>query len=162
MLEAIAKFRTLKELESIVGNLKDKGKRIVLANGCFDIIHVGHIRYLAGAKALGDVLIVAVNSDRSTEILKGNGRPVMPEEERVEIISSLEFVDYVTLFDELNVENILLKLKPHFHAKGSDYSEDTVPEKEIVKSYGGRVVITGDPKNHSSKDIIKSIAGIHR
>jgi len=162
MLNEIAKFKNLKELESIVKDLKEKGERIVLANGCFDIIHVGHIRYLTGAKSLGDILIVAINDDESTKKLKGNGRPIMPEKERVEIISAFECVDYVTLFSELNVENILLSLKPHIHAKGTDYSLYTVPERETVKSYGGKVAITGDPKDHSSKTIIESISKLRR
>jgi len=158
MLEKISKFKTLRQLEVLVNNFKEKGKTIILANGCFDIIHVGHIRYLTGAKALGDILIVAINSDGSTKVLKGSGRPVTNEEERAEIISAFECVDYVTLFSERNVENILLKLKPDIHAKGSDYTQDNVPERETVKSYGGRIAITGDPKDHSSKDIIKKIS----
>lgn len=160
MPDQIPKFKSLDKLEPIVKDLKKQGKKIILANGCFDIIHVGHIRYLTGAKNLGDVLIAALNSDESTRALKGNGRPITPEHERVEIISSLECVDYVTLFSELNVDNILLRLKPDVHAKGSDYTKDTVPEKETVKSYGGTVAITGDPKDHSTKDIIKIIAKI--
>ncbi|OGL39889.1 MAG: ADP-heptose synthase [Candidatus Schekmanbacteria bacterium RBG_16_38_11] len=158
MLERVPKFKTLRQLEVLVNSFKGKGKTIILANGCFDIIHVGHIRYLTGAKALGDILIVAINSDESTKALKGSGRPVTNEEERVEIISALECVDYITLFPERNVENILLTLKPHIHAKGSDYTLDTVPERETVKSYGGKVAITGDPKDHSSKDIIRKIS----
>ena len=158
MLERIPKFKSLDMLEPIVQDLKKQGKKIILANGCFDILHVGHIRYLTGAKRLGDILIAALNSDKSTRALKGKGRPITPEDERVEIISALECVDYVTLFSELNVDNILLKLKPDVHAKGSDYTKDTVPEKDTVKSYGGAVAITGDPKNHSTKDIIKIIS----
>ena len=162
MLEKISKFKTLRQLEVLVNNFKEKGKTIILANGCFDIIHIGHIRYLTGAKALGDILIVAINSDGSTKALKGSGRPVTNEEERAEIISALECVDYVTLFSERNVENILLKLKPDIHAKGSDYTPDNVPERETVKSYGGRIAITGDPKDHSSKDIIETISKLSR
>ena len=162
MPEQAPKFKSLDSLELIVKGLKKQEKKIILANGCFDILHVGHIRYLTGAKNLGDVLIVALNSDESTRALKGNGRPITTEQERIEIISDLECVDYVTLFSELNMDNVLLRLKPDVHAKGSDYTEDSVPEKETVKSYGGTVAITGDPKDHSTKDIIKIISGLHR
>jgi rfaE bifunctional protein nucleotidyltransferase chain/domain len=130
------------------------GARIVLANGCFDVLHAGHIRYLAGARALGDLLVVGVNSDQQVRMLKGQGRPIMPEAERAEIIASLEVVDFVTIFDEPTVEALLLALKPHVHAKGTDYTEETVPEREVVRSYGGRVAIVGDPKDHSTSEMI--------
>jgi rfaE bifunctional protein nucleotidyltransferase chain/domain len=130
------------------------GDRVVLANGCFDILHAGHVRYLMGAKALGDLLIVGVNSDKQVRILKGAGRPVMPETERAEIVASLEPVDLVTIFDEPTVEALLLALKPDIHAKGTDYTEETVPEREVVRSYGGRVAIVGDPKEHSTSELI--------
>ena len=129
--------------------------KIVLANGCFDLFHVGHIRYLAGARALGDVLIVGINSDEQVRKLKGANRPFMPENERAEIISALKFVDYVTIFPEPTVTELIRALKPDFHAKGTDYTVETVPEQAIVKEYGGRVAIVGDPKNHSSTDLIK-------
>ena len=134
-----------------------KGARIVLANGCFDLFHVGHIRYLAGAKALGDCLIVGINSDEQVRKLKGAGRPFMPERERAEIISALKFVDYVTIFDEPTVTELIRAVRPDFHAKGTDYTTETVPEREIVREYGGRVAIVGDPKNHSSTDLIKIV-----
>ncbi len=134
-----------------------KGSKIVLANGCFDLIHAGHIRYLEGAKALGDVLIVGINSDEQVTIQKGDGRPFMPEDERAEMIAALRCVDFVTVFPEATVEELLLALKPDFHAKGTDYTEETVPEREIVLSYGGRVAIVGDPKDHSSTQMIESI-----
>lgn len=131
--------------------------KIVLANGCFDLFHVGHIRYLAGAKALGDILIVGINSDEQVKKLKGEKRPFMPENERAEIISALKFVDYVTIFPEPTVTELIRAVKPDFHAKGTDYTTETVPEREIVKEYGGRVAIVGDPKDHSSTELIESI-----
>lgn len=151
------KRHTLAHLKEIIAKEKKKGKRIVLANGCFDLIHVGHIRYLKEAKAQGDVLVVALNSDSSVHGLKGEGRPILNEEERVEIISSFYFVDYITVFEEANVENILLTLKPHVHAKGSDYTEETVPERETVLSYGGEIAITGGPKVKNTTEISRKI-----
>jgi len=133
------------------------GAKIVLANGCFDLFHVGHIRYLAGAKSLGDILIVGLNSDEQVRKLKGENRPFMPERERAEIISALKFVDFVTIFDEPTVTELIRAVRPDFHAKGTDYTTDTVPEREIVKEYGGKVVIVGDPKNHSSSEFLEMI-----
>jgi D-glycero-beta-D-manno-heptose 1-phosphate adenylyltransferase len=130
------------------------GARIVLANGCFDVLHVGHVRYLQGAKELGDLLIVGINSDKQVARLKGAGRPIMGERERAEIVDSLEAVDLVTIFDEPTVESLLLSIKPEVHAKGTDYTEDTVPERQVVRSYGGRVAIVGDPKNHSTSQLL--------
>jgi rfaE bifunctional protein nucleotidyltransferase chain/domain len=141
-------IRDHSQLRTIVDALKQEGKRIIFANGCFDIIHVGHIRYLQEAKTLGDILIVAVNSDNSMREIKGN--PFMPEEERVEIVAALRCVDYITLFSEKTVVNLLLQLKPHIQAKGTDYTVETVPERETVLSYGGSIAITGDKKTHSS------------
>jgi rfaE bifunctional protein nucleotidyltransferase chain/domain len=149
----LKKRHTLANLKEIIDSEKKKGKRIVLANGCFDLIHVGHIRYLKGAKDHGDVLVVALNSDSSVHNLKGEGRPILNEEARVEIISSFYFVDYVTVFEDPNVENILLALKPHVHAKGSDYTKETVPERETVLSYGGEIAITGGPKVKNTSEI---------
>lgn len=133
---------------------RGRKRKIVLANGCFDFFHVGHIRYLAGAKALGDCLIVAVNSDEQVCRLKGANRPLMPERERAEIVSALRFVDYVTIFPEPTVEELIRAIRPDVHAKGTDYTTETVPEREIVREYGGKVAIVGDPKNHSSTDLI--------
>ena len=130
------------------------GARVVLANGCFDVLHVGHVRYLQGAKELGDLLIVGINSDKQVARLKGAGRPIMGERERAEIVDSLEAVDLVTIFDEPTVESLLLSIKPEVHAKGTDYTEDTVPERQVVRSYGGRVAIVGDPKNHSTSQLL--------
>ena len=137
---------------------RKKGARIVLANGCFDVLHAGHVRYLEGAKELGDLLVVGINDDRQVALLKGIGRPVMGERERAEIVASLEAVDFVTIFDEPTVENLLLAIKPDIHAKGTDYTEDTVPERDVVRSYGGRVAIVGDPKNHSTSEILDRIS----
>jgi len=153
----LKKRHTLAHLLEIIAKKKKKGKRIVLANGCFDLIHVGHIRYLKEAKAQGDVLVVALNSDSSVHGLKGEGRPILNEEERVEIISSFYFVDYITVFEEANVEKILLTLKPHVHAKGSDYTKETVPERETVLSYGGEIAITGGPKVKNTTEISRKI-----
>jgi len=147
----------LDELKSIIEREKKQGKQIVFGNGCFDLLHVGHVRYLQGAKALGDVLIVAVNDDLSVTGLGKRNRVVTPASERAEIIAALEGVDYVVLFSESNVENLLRTLQPHIHAKGTDYTEESVPEGEIVRAYGGRVAIVGDPKDHSTRDLIKTI-----
>jgi len=132
-----------------------EGQKIILANGCFDLIHAGHIRYLAGAKELGGVLVVGINSDKQVRRLKGPGRPYIDQNERAEIISALRCVDLVTIFDEPTVEELIMAIRPDFHAKGTDYTTETVPEREIVKEYGGKVAIVGDPKDHSSTDLIK-------
>ena len=142
------------ELIKTVAEARAAGLRIVLANGCFDVLHVGHIRYLAGARSEGDLLIVGVNSDEQVHEQKGEGRPVLPAAQRAEIVAALESVNYVTVFDEPTVEELLLALKPDVHAKGTDYTVDTVPEREVVKSYGGRVAIVGDPKDHSTSEIL--------
>ncbi len=152
------KLHSLEQLATIIEEHKHKGEKVVLTNGCFDLIHVGHIRYLRESKEKGDILVVALNSDSSVRKLKGKGRPILQEQERVEIISSFEFVDYVTFFDELNVEKVLLTLKPDTHAKGSDYTKDTVPERETVKEYGGDIAITGGPKVKSTSQLIEEIA----
>ncbi|HEX8776068.1 MAG TPA: adenylyltransferase/cytidyltransferase family protein [Pyrinomonadaceae bacterium] len=133
------------------------GARIVLANGCFDILHVGHVRYLEGAKALGDLLVVAINSDEQVRTLKGKGRPLIPEHERAEIIASLRVVDFVTIFPEADVGALLRALRPDIHAKGTDYTVDSVPERDVVRSYGGRVMIVGDPKDHSTSEMIEQL-----
>jgi D-glycero-beta-D-manno-heptose 1-phosphate adenylyltransferase len=152
------KIKTLAELSRIVAGLRRRGKRIVLANGCFDLFHVGHVRYLRAAKGRGDVLVVALNGDSSVRALKGPGRPIMGQDERAEILAAFEDVDFVTTFKEPDVEKILLALKPDVHAKGSDYTVDTVPERETVKSYGGEIFIAGGPKVRSTRDVIKRIA----
>lgn len=144
-----------------VATARENGARIVLANGCFDVLHVGHVRYLAGARELGDVLIVGINSDQQVAAQKGHGRPVLPAAERAEIVSALESVTYVTIFDEPTVEQLLLALKPDVHAKGTDYTTDTVPERDVVRSYGGHVAIVGDPKDHSTSEIISRLGGLN-
>ena len=138
-------------------NEKAGGSRIVLANGCFDILHAGHVRYLEGARALGDVLVVGINSDEQVARLKGAGRPILPERERAELVASLQAVDLVTIFPEPTVTELLLAIKPDVHAKGTDYTEETVPERDVVRSFGGRVAIVGDPKDHSTSEILKKV-----
>jgi rfaE bifunctional protein nucleotidyltransferase chain/domain len=137
--------------------VRAKGKRLILANGCFDLLHVGHIRYLAGAKALGGELLVAVNSDTQVRNLKGDGRPAMPQAERAEIVAALRFVDAVTIFDESTVEEIIRIVRPDFHAKGTDYTSETVPERDIVREFGGQVAIVGDPKDHSTTSLLNTL-----
>jgi rfaE bifunctional protein nucleotidyltransferase chain/domain len=150
---------TLTELEKVVAEARGRGKRIVLANGAFDLLHVGHLRYLEGAKELGDVLVVAVNSDESVRAAKGAGRPIIPEAERVELVLALRCVDYVVMFAEPDVRGVIRALKPDVHAKGTDYSEGSVPEREEVHAYGGRVAITGDPKDHSTTALASRLSG---
>ena len=146
------KLRTLEELPTLLA-----GKKIVLANGCFDILHVGHVRYLEGARKLGDTLVVAINSDRSVRALKGEGRPILNENERTALVSALRCVDHVVVFDEGDVTRVLDVLRPAIHAKGTDYTEASVPEREQVLAYGGQVRIAGDPKDHSTRDVIRRI-----
>lgn len=131
-----------------------RGARIVLANGCFDLLHVGHIRYLEAASRLGDILVVGINSDEQVKGLKGANRPLMPENERAEIVAALRFVDLVTIFGEPTVAELIRAIRPDVHAKGTDYTEETVPEREIVREYGGRTAIVGDPKDHSTTALI--------
>ena len=149
-----ARILNREELVDRVHAARAQGATIVFANGCFDVLHVGHIRYLEGARALGDVLMVGVNSDDQVTIQKGPGRPILPAIERAEMLAALDSVDYVTIFDEPTVENLLLALKPDVHAKGTDYTEETVPERNVVRSYGGRVAIVGDPKDHSTTSLL--------
>jgi len=132
------------------------GERIVLANGNFDLLHVGHVRYLRGAKELGGKLVVAINSDESVKALKGEGRPVMPAEERAEIVAALGDVDAVVIFSELDVRALIREIRPDIQAKGTDYTVDSVPERDAVAEYGGRVAIVGDSKDHSTSEIIRS------
>jgi rfaE bifunctional protein nucleotidyltransferase chain/domain len=146
------------ELESAVARDRRDGRTIAFANGCFDIVHVGHVRYLQGAAAEADRLIVAINDDQSVAALKGDGRPVMPATERAEIVAALEPVDYVVVFPDPNVERLLRLIKPDVHCKGTDYTIDTVPERAVVQSYGGRTAIVGDAKRHASRDLISRIS----
>lgn len=155
------KFYPLPELVIQIAGKKKLGKTIVLANGGFDLIHVGHIRYLQQAKAKGDILVVALNSDRSLKNLKGAARALIDEQGRVLIISALACVDYVTLFDENRVDRILLAITPDFHCKGSDYTLETIPERDIVRSYGGAMAIVGGDKVHSTSILVKKIKELY-
>ena len=140
-----------------IDELKKQGKKVIFANGCFDLLHVGHVRYLRGARALGDVLVLAINSDASVRRLKGPERPLLPLEDRLGILGAFEMIDYVTAFDDDTVSPLLLKLKPNVQVKGTDYTPDTIPEKDTVASFGGTVAVVGDPKDHASKNLIQEI-----
>lgn len=144
------------ELRRRVDGWRRAGERITLANGNFDLLHVGHVRYLQGAKALGGRLVVAINSDASVHALKGEGRPIMPDHERAEIVAALADVDAVVIFPELDVRALIREIRPDVQAKGTDYTIDSVPERDAVAEYGGRVAIVGDPKDHSTSEIIRS------
>ena len=145
------------EASTLGERLRRIGRRIVFANGCFDLLHVGHVRYLQGAKDEGDALVVGVNSDRTVRELKGHGRPLLPEAARAELVAALESVDYVLVFDESTVAGVLQELRPHAHCKGTDYTEETVPEREVMKSLGGIVRIVGDAKDHSTREVLSEI-----
>jgi rfaE bifunctional protein nucleotidyltransferase chain/domain len=146
------------ELQEIAASGRAPGRTLAFANGCFDVLHVGHVRYLEAARAEGDRLIVAVNDDRSVEALKGAGRPILPAAARAELVAALRSVDYVVIFSGPTVERLLRQLQPDVHCKGTDYTEDTVPERDVVRAYGGRIAIVGDPKDHSTRDLIGRIA----
>ena len=153
----MAALVSLEEAERLASAWRRAGKRIVLANGCFDLLHVGHVRYLRAARALGDALVVGLNSDTSVTRLKGPGRPLMPVAERAEIVGALAAVDAVVVFEEDTAEPLIARLRPDVHAKGTDYTADSVPERNAVLAAGGRVAIAGDPKDHSSKDLIAAV-----
>jgi rfaE bifunctional protein nucleotidyltransferase chain/domain len=148
---------TIDEAVRLAERLRAEGKRIVLANGCFDVLHVGHIRYLRDARRLGDVLFLGLNDDAAVTRLKGPGRPVMPIGERVEILQSLRDVDHVVVFADDTADALVRSLRPHVHAKGTDYTLDSVPEAATARSVGTRVAIAGDPKSHSTRDVIATI-----
>ena len=148
---------TRSQLVERVGRDRTQRLTIALANGGFDLLHVGHVRYLEGAKREADRLIVAINSDASVRALKGPSRPVLPESDRTELVAALRAVDYVVIFDEPTVAPLLELLKPDVHCKGTDYTVDTVPERETVRSYGGRIAIVGDPKDHSTTDLLSRL-----
>lgn len=156
-----SKYFPLPQLSAEIALEKEKGKTVVMANGGFDLLHVGHIRYLQQAKAKGDVLVVALNSDSSLKRLKGAGRALIDERGRVLIISALACVDYVTLFAEATVERVLLAIKPHVHCKGSDYTVDSIPERAIVRGYGGELAIVGGDKVRSTSQLIQKIKGLY-
>jgi rfaE bifunctional protein nucleotidyltransferase chain/domain len=148
---------TVDEAARIAADLRAQGKQIVLANGCFDLLHVGHVRYLRAARRLGDVLFVGLNSDASVARLKGRGRPLLPAAERAELLGALRSVDHVVLFDDDTAHALVTRLRPHVHAKGTDYTEQAVPERAQVAAVGGRIAIAGGPKAHSSRDLIARI-----
>jgi rfaE bifunctional protein nucleotidyltransferase chain/domain len=145
------------EVTALGERLRREGRRIVFANGCFDLLHVGHVRYLQAAKEQGDVLVVGVNSDQAVTALKGPGRPLLRAAWRVELVAALEGVDYVVIFDDLTAESVLRDLRPHVHCKGTDYSAETVPERAVMEQLGGTVRIVGDVKTHSTREILKEI-----
>jgi len=153
------KILSREDLRRRVEEWRRANERVTLANGNFDLLHVGHVRYLRGAKALGGKLVVAINSDESVRRLKGEGRPIMPEQERAEIVAALADVDAVVIFPELDVRAIIREIRPDIQAKGTDYTTDSVPERDTVAEYGGRVAIVGDPKDHSTSEIIRSRLG---
>ncbi len=155
--EARAKRISLGEARVLAEGMRRAGKRVVVANGAFDMLHVGHVRYLAAARAAGDVLFVALNSDVSVRGSKGPQRPIVPEDERAEILSHLDCVDWIVLFDEPTVAEVLRALKPHVHAKGTDYTVATVPERDVVAEWGGETRICGDPKDHATTDLVAEI-----
>ena len=149
------KLVSLSDLPAVVQQWRDQGNKVVLTNGCFDMLHVGHVRYLHAAKELGGKVLVAVNSDASTRALKGTGRPRVPDHERAEILAALTDVDAVIVFDSLDVRDIIRLIHPDIHAKGTDYTAESVPERDVVMACGGQVVIVGDPKDHSTTEILK-------
>jgi rfaE bifunctional protein nucleotidyltransferase chain/domain len=157
MRSAESKIVTRERLKDLLAQHRRQGKKIVLANGCFDMLHVGHIRYLQGARRQGDILVVAVNADSSVCALKGPGRPILPESARAALVGALRSVDYVLLFSEPNVEALLQELRPDVHAKGTDYTADSVPERATSARLGIRVAIVGDPKDHSTREFLDSV-----
>lgn len=157
MRDTSAKIVSREKLQEIAEGLRKSGATIVFANGCFDTLHVGHVRYLEGAKAEGNVLVVGVNSDASVGNLKGPGRPILDETARARLVAAVRGVDYVVLFSERTVESLLKELRPSVHAKGTDYTQATVPERATSEELGIRIAIVGDPKNHSTRDLIESV-----
>jgi len=157
----MATVLSLDEAAAAAAGARGAGRRVVLANGCFDLLHVGHVRYLEAARALGDVLIVGVNSDRAVRRLKGPGRPLQPEAERAEMLAALRAVDHVVVFDDETADRLVERIRPAFHAKGTDYTAGSVPERETVAAVGGQVAIAGDPKSHSTRDLIAAVLQAH-
>ena len=145
------------QVSALGERLRREGRRIAYANGCFDLLHVGHVRYLQGAKEQGDVLVVGVNSDRAVAALKGPARPLLPAEARVELVAALAGVDYVVIFDDVTAEEVLRDLRPHVQCKGTDYSVETVPERAVMEELGGTVRIVGDAKSHSTRELLAEI-----
>ena len=159
MRTAREKIGTLEEVKRRVEEARRAGRTVALANGCFDVLHVGHVRYLAGARAEADVLVVGVNGDDSVRRLKGQGRPLLPADDRSVLVAALASVDHVVVFAEDDVAALLLALRPDVHCKGTDYTTETVPEKDVVRSYGGRVAIVGDAKDHDTRRLIEKVRG---
>ncbi|HXJ12299.1 MAG TPA: adenylyltransferase/cytidyltransferase family protein [Candidatus Limnocylindrales bacterium] len=157
MRQAHEKIVTREKLIALLAAARQSGQRIVLANGVFDTLHVGHVRYLSAAKSEGDLLVVAVNSDSSVRPLKGPGRPILDEQARALLVAALRDVDFVVIFPEPNVEQLLEDLRPHVHAKGTDYTADSVPERAVAARLGIRVAIVGDPKDHSTRSLLDAI-----
>ena len=157
MRTAASKVGTLDAVAQAVEAARAQGRTVAFANGCFDVLHVGHVRYLAGARAEGDVLVVGINGDASVRRLKGENRPVMPEADRALVVAALRVVDHVVVFHEDDVRGLLLRLRPDVHCKGTDYTPDTVPERDVVRGYGGRIAIVGDPKNHDTRVLIERL-----
>lgn len=155
MAEGAEKILSRLELAERVKQWRAAGEKVILTNGCFDLLHVGHVRYLRGAKQLGGKIIVALNSDASVRALKGEGRPRTPAGERAEILAALQDVDAVTVFDAPDVRDLVRLLRPDIHAKGTDYTQESVPERDEVIACGGRVEIVGDPKNHSTRELLR-------
>lgn len=156
-MTTLRKVMPLAEVAARVADAKAAGRTVALANGVFDLLHVGHVRYLEGAKALADVLVVAVNSDASTRRNKGPDRPVIPEAERAELVAALACTDYVLVFDEPDVRGVIRALKPDVQVKGTDYTPESIPERAEVEAYGGRVAIAGDPKDHSTTELARKV-----
>jgi rfaE bifunctional protein nucleotidyltransferase chain/domain len=157
--EAASKVGSLEEVRARVEEARRRGQKVALANGCFDLLHVGHVRYLEGARAEADVLVVGVNGDASVRRLKGEGRPVLPAGDRALLVAALRAVDHVVVFEEDDVGRLLRELRPDVHCKGTDYTEETVPERDVVRSYGGRVAIVGDAKDHDTRRLLERIRG---
>ena len=155
--EPKSKLKSLQELKRLIREAQSRGLLVVFTNGCFDLLHVGHIRYLQAARAFGDLLVLAINGDASVRAIKGPGRPIQCQEDRAEILASLECVDYLTIFDAPTVDELLFELKPDIQAKGTDYTLESVPERNTVLSYGGKIAIAGDAKEHSTRDLIRTI-----
>ena len=159
MRTAASKLADLDAVRARVLEARAQGRTVALANGCFDVLHVGHVRYLHGARAEADVLVVAVNGDGAVRRLKGEGRPVMPAADRALVVAALRDVDHVVVFEEDDVKAVLRALRPDVHCKGTDYTPDPVPEREVVREYGGRVAIVGDPKDHDTSRLLERLRG---
>jgi rfaE bifunctional protein nucleotidyltransferase chain/domain len=157
--QAAEKVAALEEVRARVEAARRAGRTVALANGCFDVLHVGHVRYLEGARAEADVLVVGVNGDGSVRRLKGEGRPLVPAADRALVVAALRAVDHVVVFEEDDVSALILALRPDVHCKGTDYTPDTVPERDVVRSYGGRVAIVGDAKRHDTRALAERIRG---